>query len=47
MAKLAKDEAVEAEADGKDVDEGADHSVQEDGGTVVEEVAVVQRVRRI
>ena len=40
-------EAVEAEADGKDIDESADHSVQEYGGTVVEEVTVIQRVRRI
>ena len=40
-------EAVEAVSNGKDVNECADHCVQEDGGTVVEEVTVVQRVRRI
>ena len=40
-------EAVEAVADGEDVDESADHRVQEDRGAVVEEVTVIQRVRRI
>ena len=40
-------EAVEAVADGEDVDESADHRIQEDGGAVVEEVTVVQRVRGI
>ena len=40
-------EPVESVADGEDVDESADHRVQEDGGAVVEEIAVVQRVRGI
>ena len=38
---------VEAVTDGEDVDESADHRVKENGGEVVEEIAVVQRVRRI
>ena len=40
-------EAIKAVADGEDVDESADHRIQEDGGAVVEEVTVVQRVRGI
>ena len=39
--------AIEAVANSKDIDESADHRVQEDGGAVVEEVTVVQCVRRI
>ena len=38
---------VQPITDGEDVDESPDHRVQEDGGAVVEEIAVVQRVRRI